>query len=305
MSLVAVHAAGQHAHVLTDTLSYSSTQRHLRRTSKVTVVPHLNAAVLHHGSRDFGRFWVQEAQTMAGADNYDQLVDRAPARLDAVWDELVVTTEHRNAIHGTEFGLPRSVAIAVGYSDRAGEFRAHAWASDDYFAPQELAGVFVMPSPLTARPSELELGRLRGTLVNLHGLSYAVSIARDLDRQPALTPPTTDEEWAALAQTIRRDRALADLYSGLKMYVGGDALLTRLERGSSSTRRLVTFDDDGAEFAQMMAGSLHPVGQLGPCACGSGRPAVDCCLRELDDQPCPCGSTATFATCCRVEAAPA
>jgi hypothetical protein len=30
----------------------------------------------------------------------------------------------------------------------------------------------------------------------------------------------------------------------------------------------------------MMRGSLHPLGQTGPCRCGSGRRLVDCCLQE-------------------------
>lgn len=61
-----------------------------------------------------------------------------------------------------------------------------------------------------------------------------------------------------------------------------------------------TGDDTGDEFNRMMAGSLHPAGQLGDCDCGSGDTLVGCCLQAIADDPCPCGSGDTFGPCCRV-----
>jgi hypothetical protein len=300
MSLIALHADEHGAQVMTDTLAYTVTARHLRQATKVFALPHLDAAVLAHGgTREFSNFWAVHASLRAGAATFDELADTAPAALAELWREVVAMTEHRNAVYGARSTVPRAIALAVGYSHRHRRFRALAYQSDGAFEPIELHGLWVIPSPLNVRPSTIEQARLEETLQQLHD---DADIARLLGQLPEPAVPVTDDEWAALARDVRQQRAVdADLYSGLKMYVGGDALLTRLERGRQSTGRLLTFDDSGAEFTQMMAGSLHPAGQLGQCPCGDGSRFRDCCLAELNDQPCPCGSGRTFASCCRVD----
>jgi hypothetical protein len=300
MSLIALHADQHGAQVMTDTLSYTVTARHLRQATKVFALPHLDAAVLAHGgTREFSNFWAVHASLRAGATTFDELTDTAPAALSDLWREIEQMTEHRNAIYGARSTVPRAIALAAGYSQRHQRFRALAYQSDGAFEPVELHGLWVIPSPLDVRPSEIEQARLEETFQQLHGGTYAV---RALARLPEPAVPVTDGDWTALARDVRQQRAVeADLYSGLKMYIGGDALLTRLERGQQTTRRLLTFDDSGPEFEQMMAGSLHPAGQLGPCPCGDGGRFRDCCLTELNDQPCPCGSARTFADCCLVD----
>jgi uncharacterized protein YchJ len=75
-----------------------------------------------------------------------------------------------------------------------------------------------------------------------------------------------------------------------------------VRRGEATNRRVYTFDDSGPEFACMMAGSLHPISQAGPCECNSGRRFVDCCLAAIHAEPCPCQSGQTFARCCSITA---
>jgi len=298
MTLIAIHADVDRASVLSDSLSYTVTARRLRRATKVFAVPHLDAAVLTHGDAELGNFWAVHASLHSGAATFDELTDTAPEALQELWRERTMMAEHRNAIHGGNRPVPRSIAFAVGYSAHAGRFRAVAHSSDDDFQPADLQGLWIIPSPLDVRPSDIEQQRLEETFRERFDDDQPV---RALRSQPAPVPPTTPEQWANLARTVREQRALADLYSGLKMYIGGDALLTTLERGHQSTRRLLTFADSGPEYEQMMAGSLHPAGQLGLCGCESGARFVDCCLEQIADEPCPCGSgTSTFADCCRV-----
>jgi hypothetical protein len=300
MSLIALHADEHGAQIMTDTLAYTVTARRLRRATKVSALPHLDAAVLAHGgTREFSNFWAVHASLRAGAETFDELTDDAPAALADLWREIVEMTEHRNAVHGAHSTVPRAIALAIGYSHRHRRFRALAYQSENEFQPVELHGLWVIPSPLNVRPSAIEQTRLEETFQRLHD---DVDTARFLSELPEPAVPITDSDWTALARDVRQQRAVnADLYSGLKMYVGGDALLTRLQRGQQTTRRLLTFDDTGPEFEQMMTGSLHPTGQLGPCPCGDGGRFRDCCLTELYDQPCPCCSGKLFADCCLVD----
>ena len=300
MTLIAIHADEGSASILTDTLSYTVTARRLRRASKVFTLPHLDAAVLTHGDAEFGNYWAVHASLRAGSTTFDDLADAAPEALREMWQERTLMAEHRSAIYGGDRAVPpRSIALAVGYSHRADRFQAFTYSSADDFEPVEQRGLWVIPSPLTFRPSDIEQSRLEATFEETFGDKSPVEALRSL---PPVPTPKTDGQWRALGQLVRFQRAVqSDLYSGLKMYVGGDALLTTLERGAQTTRRLFTFADSGPEYDQMMAGSLHPIGQLGPCGCDSGERFVDCCLKQIADDPCPCGSGAgSFAACCRV-----
>lgn len=86
--------------------------------------------------------------------------------------------------------------------------------------------------------------------------------------------------------------------------IAGDLFHTTLRQGEYTTRRVHRFDDTSAEFQRMVSNTLHPVGQLGPCACRSGKRYVDCCLAPQLDKPCVCGSGETLAACCSVYATP-
>lgn len=89
----------------------------------------------------------------------------------------------------------------------------------------------------------------------------------------------------------------------MKFPIGGDVTLTTLTRGGHAEQRVIhryTTDD----FEAMVAGTLHPMIQLGPCdQCDSGERLVDCCLYKVFDEPCLCGSGETFGDCCKVDPA--
>jgi uncharacterized protein YchJ len=53
-----------------------------------------------------------------------------------------------------------------------------------------------------------------------------------------------------------------------------------VERDKQTVTRVHRFDDNGEEFARMVAGSMHPVALAAPCACGSGKAGRDCCSVE-------------------------
>lgn len=142
--------------------------------------------------------------------------------------------------------------INAGWSEAQQRFVGFDHQSDDDFEPVPLRGFLVFP----ALPSE-------------HA------------------SPVSDADWIAVAEA-----AYADAGYGIETKrcpFGGDLILTRLERGSASHRRIHTLPQDDWRFRQMLLGSLHRFGQLGPCTCGSGKPFILCHLALAPPGwPCPC-----------------
>lgn len=132
----------------------------------------------------------------------------------------------------------------------------------------------------------------------LNGLDVTALGQAPTGENPA---PGNTEAWEALARSVRRDRALAPIASGLKWVVGGDVLLTTIERDSSTTERLLTFGDAGEGVPG--DGRRHPApdGTGGPCVCDSGKRLIDCCV-QLAGHQCPCGSGRAFDDCCSIDA---
>ncbi len=236
MTLIAFHAQPDRADIITDTLSYTRTARHLGHTSKVTLMPHLDAAVMTQGSTDFAKAWTAEALTAAEAADFDEFAERVGEALPVLWRRLPGVGDD------CERGRANSAVFVVGYSPRRRSFTAHGWASDFAFRRMDLDGLHVMPSPLGVRPSELELRRLGRHFDVYFGDTAPVDRLR---RLPPPAAPGSDAGWVELAKTVRADRALADLYSGFKTYVGGSVIHTRLTVGAATQRRVHTFDDTG------------------------------------------------------------
>ncbi|MCF6507372.1 SEC-C domain-containing protein [Blastococcus sp. MG754426] len=302
MTLIAFAAHADRAEIITDTLTYTHTATRMGHTSKLLPLPHLDAAIVAQGSTGFERRWHMQALYLAQhAADFDEFAREAPAHLAHVWSELGIDLDAENIAHGRSATVTPSVVFLVGYSPQRQRFVAYGFASDHGFAPTKLDGLYAMPSPLDRRPGDLELHRLRGHLPAVLGDQADRAVAA-LGRLPIQPAPRRPEEWVDLAKAVRRDRAMADLYSGLKTYVGGDVMLTALRRGESTTRRIHTFNDSGSDFARMMAGSLHPMSQASACECDSGRRFVDCCLAAIADEPCPCQSGKVFAACCSINA---
>ena len=303
MTLIAFAASRGRAEIITDTRTYTHTATRMGHTSKVMLLPHLDAAVMDQGSTGFGKQWRFEAMNLSQvATDFDDLHRRTPAAAAAVWERMTGDLAAENRQHGTSATLANSVVFHVGYSPERESFKAYGYASDFGFEPMDLAGLYVMPSPLSVRPGDLELHRLRNHLSAIGGAEGAAT-ADALGQLPAPTVPRGPADWVALAKAVRQDRSLADIYSGFKTYIGGDVFHVSLRQGEATTRRIHRFTDSGPEFAQMMAGSLHPVSQAAPCDCGSGNRYVDCCLVPSLDKPCICRSGANLRDCCSILAA--
>lgn len=163
----------------------------------------------------------------------------------------------------------RGTVFHIGWSPSQDRFAACAFRSDDDWQPHDLTDQQLVCEP----PMDL-----------------------------AEAPPMTDEEWTALAVRVRQQWTLQPSSGQPHCAIGGHVVLTRLERGLSSQRRIHSFPTEGWEFRRTLIGSLHPLGQLGPCICGSGQPYAVCHLRWRDHEaPCVCGSEQPFAGCCRVD----
>jgi hypothetical protein len=113
--------------------------------------------------------------------------------------------------------------------------------------------------------------------------------------------PTRPAEWIDLAETIYAEHSVT-LDLSQKTMIGGGLILTRLERGSVTQRRIQDLPADDWRFRQMVIGTVHRYGQIGPCMCGSGQPYLVCHLPAFDPEwPCPCTSGKPFVDCHRLE----
>jgi hypothetical protein len=97
--------------------------------------------------------------------------------------------------------------------------------------------------------------------------------------------PDGEQAWIALAQDLRlRSIAVPPEH---RVIFGGELVYTRLEDGGVEQRRIHKFDDQGQEFAMLLAGTANPlgaphkwtgVGRNDPCPCGSGKKYKQCHL---------------------------
>jgi hypothetical protein len=158
----------------------------------------------------------------------------------------------------------------VGWSQQQGRFRAFEYSSEDGFQGRELTD----SSPFLSNPPAVDP-----------------------------LPPSTDTEWLHHGQVQYEHYALATVWSGRKTMIGGELVLTRLERGAATQHRLYTFPTDDWRFRKMMIGAMTFEGQAGPCYCGSGLPQARCHLPTAltPEAPCCCQSGKAFGACHRVD----
>jgi hypothetical protein len=305
MTLVAFNATAESADLITDTWSYALSAQTLGHVSKVMAIPHLDTVVTTQGDGEAGIAWKLGIQRLAeDVPGFDELVTAAPKALHLLWTGRQVATNTRNrSTPGATYSLTPSVAFIIGYSASQERFRAVGFASDTDFEPFEVEGLHVMPSPFSMRPSDLELNRFVDAVSQdtRPGDAENLAVLRALPPRPAA--PTTPLEWAALAMQARQDRSIdATVSTRLKVLVGGELWHTNVQRGAIFQARTLTFNDSGDELAAIMAGTLHPLGQQGPCPCWSGQRYMDCCLAKIADDPCLCGSRQALKACCSVRA---
>lgn len=296
MTLIAIACRGDRAEFITDTLSYSGGLRHLALSTKSVNIPHLDAAIIGQGDSEFT--YQAEILLLKAAGivaSFDELIEAAPLCLQDIAGALhAATLEH----------LTESTIFLVGYSTKRKKFDAYLMASEDGFQARRISGLHVMPAPFSAKPSKLELDRLiRRSLDGEEVLETELErLFKQWRSQPRTPAPSGIKDWLRLAFTARTERSLQPF---LRTPVDGKVFLTRLSRGSSETVLIVEeFDPTGEDFQLMVAGTLHPSAQLGPCPCPDGPEGLtllECCLVPHLDQPCECGSSRNLRDCCMIQ----
>lgn len=286
MTLIAFATYGDHAVLVTDTVAYSAGGRDFAQATKHLTLNHLDAVIATQGDHRFAieaRAGLMSASSMT---TFDALVDAVPDALRELWKFLEMDRDEWN----------EASLYLIGYSPTAAKFLAFRYLAEHDFAAEPVSGLHVTPSPFAMRPHQFELER------------YADFVPDDVRdnwlNQPEPQPPADLEAWGALGLLVRHQRAVAS--NPIKVFVGGKLIHTRIERDLVQTMTLLEFDDDGDEFAQMVAGTRHPLAQHGPCPCGSGETSLECCMVEMLDQGCGCGKPGsegkTFRNCCMADA---
>lgn len=95
--------------------------------------------------------------------------------------------------------------------------------------------------------------------------------------------PSSVLGWVDLAEKLRV--RMIDTPPEQRVIFGGQLIYSRLEAGGITQRRIHTFDDDGDDFARLLAGSANRrgaphrwtgVGRNDPCPCKSGKKWKQC-----------------------------
>ncbi len=259
---------------------------------------HLDTAVICQGGVTVDRQWIDQIGARDDLKDFDELTDLAVEFLPEMYRQLQHDIDAHNAMaDGPNARLAPAVIFHVGYSPKRGRYAAIGFSSDEGFAASEIVAMHVMPSPLDYRPSAIEERRLR----RLHHDRFQDEQMVDtFTQQPEPVAPTTADAWRQLAIDVREQRAHANVLTGFKTMIGGNVTLTTMSRGTVSQSVIHQFDEAGAEFAHMLEGTLHPLGQIAPCPCGSDNRLVDCCIGVSAEDRCVCGSGAKFDSCCMV-----
>jgi hypothetical protein len=221
------------------------------------------------------------------APTFDALAAEVPDVLREAWKGIGAKDSGRSKLEASIY--------LIGYSTAAAKFVAYRFLREHDFDTEVVSDeLHVTPSPLSMRPQKFELDRM----------AAAVGIPDDARTawlaQPKPPLPADLGDWGELGLRVRYERAVPN-HPG-KTFVGGKLVHTRIERDLVQTIVLTEYDDDGAEFAQMVAGTRHPLAQHGPCPCGSGNTSLTCCMVEMLDQDCGCGKPGSedksFRDCC-------
>lgn len=296
MTLIALHAAKDHADLITDTWSYDNAGGSIAHNSKTHLIPHLDMAIASHGDVMFGVMWDSNASLLSReVADFDEFADNAQVAIAATWAQREADVAAENCAKGSDFKPSPPGVFLVGYSPARESFRAVGFAAEDGFEPWEIEGLFVTPSPLAVRPSEDELTRFRARM--RPDVPEDEQNLADMLGCPPPKVPANDEEWVGLALAAHR-RATLPTNSLLKVLIGGDLFHTHLELGISVQARVHSFDDSDEALAAVFAGTLHPIGLAGPCECGSGLTFLACCVAKVAGDPCWCGSGQPLGTCC-------
>lgn len=286
MTLIAFATYGDHAELIADTAGYTSGGRRFGHSTKFDVLAHIDAVLATGGDHQFGVLAKSSVGTAVLHDFDSLATNEAPGLLREAWQ----------ASDAEKYGNDGNVFL-IGYSVAAGEFVAYRYLAEHDFEQEPVAGLHILPAPLSVRPQDFELARMRA--LNLPE-GFEEGVFTPWEQKPEAKAPTDLTGWWDIASAVRLHRAMNP--PPLKVFVAGKLLHCRIERGAAKVITLREFDDRGEELDQLVAGTLHPRAQMGPCACGSGKPALECHLAQIADDECCCGygEGKTFRECCMI-----
>jgi hypothetical protein len=294
MTLIGFATYGSTAEFITDTLAYLPGAQELGKTTKSTLLNHIDTAIITQGSDRFGHVATAWLSQLSGRiPNFDGLTEAASDTLRDIWN-------NEPACEGqdpeTYWGASGATIFLIGYSPSAGEFRAFSFAFDrGLFDAEPIDRPHVMPAPFTVAPSAMEVDRLVAALEDEVDDAYLHALSHAWPSKPALEAPRTRLQWVQLAKASREQRALDQ--GRTRTLVGGDVHHTRLGRGKASTHIIHSFNDRGEEFQKLISWTFHPQAQLVACWCSSGKTWRECHMLEAIDGPCGCGSGQTLGDC--------
>lgn len=286
MTLIGYTLNEDHAVIVTDSGSYTGGNGVLEQTTKVLPLVHIDTVITFTGDGSLGR----RAQAFAlEAGRHCRSIDVLVGLMEPWFEEATKS-------HPAE-AEPVCVYL-IGWSEIYEEFVAYALhTAIDGGQLLDLADAGITPAPNHVRPGPDEDSTLDYLISTGTQSQEDVAAYR---AQPALTAPTTDDEWRELVWSAYRDRAQVRTDTGRKVGVHGKVVRTRLERGRVETVVIDELPTSGPDFDLFVAGTLHPRGQALPCPCGSSTAFRDCCLVPHLAELCSCGSGATHAECCVV-----
>lgn len=217
MTLLASHIAEDHVTIVTDTATSGPGARKISRGTKAVYLPHAHAVIAGSG---WGR--VSTALTAWASTTDVRDVDDLAAAAEEVLPHLFAPVLDYPDVDDTD-----STVQLAGWSTERDEpmsWSIHlggpgsAWARTSFHGRRLPTARFEIGSPANSR-----------------------------DRRPE-DPPTTDDGWVDLALAVRRHQAAGDR----AVVVGGDLVLTRLEREGCTQRRIHRFDDTSIEYLEMV-----------------------------------------------------
>lgn len=301
MTLIAFHTTADGATIMTDSMVAPHVSSYpIGNITKVKMFNHLETAVICQGGVTVDRHWIDKIGARDDLKDFDELTELATEFLPEMYRQLQHDVDAHNAMAGGPGArLAPAVIFHVGYSPSRGRYLALSFSSDEGFAATEINTMHVMPSPIDYRPSPIEERRLR----RVHRAHFDdEGMVDTFTSKPMAIAPTSLEGWRELAVTVREQRSHANVLTGFKTMIGGSVTLTQMQRGVVAQTVVHRFDEDGDEFAHMLEGTLHPLGQVAACPCGSEDRFIDCCIGVAASDRCVCGSGNDFAECCMAQA---
>jgi hypothetical protein len=263
LTLIAWNVTDDYAELLTDTLTYSVGEAEFTQVSKVSVFPHIDMAVAGKGAAEFSLNW---------KSSLDLFAEQVAGGIDAVRNLAdIILPEMWHGLERCEGTRSAGMVWNVGWSTAQGRFVAHEFFIDN----------------------DTDLSCTDRT-----GFGSSPALAA-----PPAAAPVTDDDWIQFAEDVYAEHAVAIRPTYDRTMIGGDLVLTRMERGTVTQRRIHTLPNDDRRWRQMMIGTVHRDGQIGPCVCGCGQPYIVCQFSASfsPDYPCPCETGPAFADCHRVD----